>query len=182
MVHNGLSLANPLVEEVKKSIRSIPDFPKKGILFRDITPLLMDQRKFKDCIDYFVSFTKEKVDYVISIESRGFILGSALAYALPAGFVPIRKEGKLPHTKFQTSYELEYGSAVVEMHTDAIHQGSRVILIDDVLATGGTMKAAIELVSKFGANITGIYFLIELKDLGGREKLKGYPVHSLISY
>ena len=175
-------MSDTLVDEVKKSIRSIPDFPKKGILFRDITPLLIDQKKFRACVDYFVSFTKEKIDYVISIESRGFILGAALAYALPAGFVPIRKEGKLPHTKFQMSYELEYGSAVVEMHTDAIHQGSRVILIDDVLATGGTMKAAIELVSKFGAVVSGIYFLIELKDLNGRGKLKGYPIHSLISY
>ena len=175
-------MPHTLADEIKKSIRSIPDFPKKGVLFRDITPLLVDQKKFKDCIDYFVSATKEKIDTVISIESRGFILGSALAYALPAGFAPIRKEGKLPHTKYQTSYELEYGSAMVEMHTDAIHKGSRVVLIDDVLATGGTMKAAIELVSKFGAEILGIYFLIELKNLNGREKLKDYPIHSLIRY
>ncbi|OGW82740.1 MAG: adenine phosphoribosyltransferase [Omnitrophica bacterium RIFCSPHIGHO2_02_FULL_51_18] len=175
-------MSDILVEDMKGSIRAIPDFPKKGILFRDITPLLIDKGKFRKCIDHFVSFTKTPIDYVISIESRGFILGSALAYALGAGFVPIRKEGKLPHTKFQTSYELEYGSAVVEIHTDAIHEGSNVILMDDVLATGGTMRAAIELVSKFGAKIEGIYFLIEIKDLDGRKKLKGYPVHSLISY
>ena len=175
-------MSDVLVEDMKESIRAVPDFPKKGILFRDITPLLIDRKKFKRCIDHFTSFTTDDIDYVISIESRGFILGSALAYALGAGFVPIRKEGKLPHTKFQTSYELEYGSAVVEIHADAIHRGARVILMDDVLATGGTMKAAIELVSKFGAKIAGIYFLIELKSLGGREKLRGHPLHSLISY
>lgn len=171
-----------LIEDIKQCIRTIPDFPKKGILFRDITPLLIDSEKFKRCIDYFVSLTPDKVDYVISIESRGFILGSALAYALGAGFVPIRKEGKLPHLKFQTSYDLEYGSAVVEIHADAIPKGSSVVLMDDVLATGGTMKAALDLVSRFGAKVLGVYFLIELMGLRGNEKLKGHPVHSLIGY
>jgi adenine phosphoribosyltransferase len=171
-----------LIEEVKKSIRSIPDFPIKGVLFRDITPLLLDAKKFKNCIDHFVSITKDKVDYVVSIESRGFILGSALAYALGAGFIPIRKEGKLPHKKLQASYQLEYGSATVEIHLDAIRAGSRVILVDDVLATGGTMKAGIELVTKLGAVVSGVYFLIELKDLHGREKIKDQPIYSLVTY
>ncbi|MBI2093772.1 MAG: adenine phosphoribosyltransferase, partial [Candidatus Omnitrophica bacterium] len=125
---------------------------------------------------------KQKADYVISIESRGFILGSALAYALGIGFVPIRKEGKLPHRKLSTSYELEYGEAVVEIHEDAVKEGSKVILVDDVLATGGTMKAATELVSQLGAKILGIFFLIELRDLKGREKLKNFEVHSLVDY
>ncbi len=171
-----------LADEIKKSIRSIPDFPKKGILFRDITPLLMDRKKFHACIDYFVELTKSPVDSVISIESRGFIFGSALAYALGVGFVPIRKEGKLPHSKYQKSYDLEYGKAVVEIHTDAVKPGSRVIVIDDVLATGGTVRAATELLERLGADIAGIYFLIELEALGGRKKLPEYPVSSLIAY
>lgn len=169
-------------EDIKKSIRNIPDFPKKGILFRDITPLLLDRDKFAACIDHFSSLTKEPIDYVVSVESRGFIFGSALAYALNAGFVPIRKEGKLPYEKFQVSYKLEYGTAVVEIHTDAIKKGARVIIIDDVLATGGTVEAAISLVEKFGAKISGIFFLIELKELHGRGRLIGYDIHSLISY
>ena len=175
-------MTQTLTEEVRKTIRTIPDFPKKGIQFRDITPLLVDYAKFKKCIDHFASITKGKIDYVISIESRGFILGSALTYALGSGFVPIRKKGKLPYKTFQTSYELEYGTAVVEIHTDSIKKGSNIILIDDVLATGGTMKAAIDLAANFGVKIAGVYFLIELSDLNGRARLKGYPVHALVSY
>ena len=170
------------LQTLKDSIRSIPDFPKKGVLFRDITPLLRDPDQFKICIDHFVGQTTEKIDTVISIESRGFIFGSALAYALKAGFVPIRKEGKLPYKKVSTAYDLEYGKAVVEIHEDAIREGSKVILIDDVLATGGTVEAAIRLVEKFNATISGIYFLIELKDLEGRKRLKGFPIYSLIQY
>ncbi len=170
------------LQALKDQIRTIPDFPKKGILFRDITPLLLDKKQFKLCIDNFVSHTKEKVDYVISVESRGFIFGSALAYALGVGFVPIRKEGKLPYQKFQTSYELEYGRAVIEIHSDAIKKGSKVIIIDDVLATGGTVEAAIELVQKFGVKLCGVYFLIELLALKGRERLCRHPIHSLITY
>ena len=169
-------------EEMKKAIRNIPDFPKRGILFRDITPLLTDGAMFRKCIDRFVGLVPKPVDHVISIESRGFIFGSALSYALNAGFVPIRKEGKLPHEKFQTSYELEYGSAVVEIHVDAVHKGSKVIIVDDVLATGGTVKAAVHLAEKLGAEIAGIFFLIELAGLKGRDKLKNYPVHSLVTY
>lgn len=170
------------VQELKRSIRAIPDFPKPGILFRDITPLLNDREKFRDCIDHFVSLTKEKIDFVVSIESRGFIFGSAVAYALGAGFVPIRKEGKLPHKKHSKSYDLEYGTASIEIHEDAFARGSKVILIDDVLATGGTVEASIHLAEKLGADIYGLYFLIELPALRGRERLKQYPVHTILSF
>jgi adenine phosphoribosyltransferase len=171
-----------MLETLKESIRSIPDFPKKGVIFRDITPLLSHREKMRACIDHFVELTKGPVDYVISIESRGFIFGAALAYALGAGFVPIRKEGKLPYKKLSAQYDLEYGKAVMEIHADAIEKGARVVLIDDVLATGGTMAAAINLVQKFEGKIKGIYFLIELTFLPGREKLKGHPVEALIAY
>lgn len=171
-----------LAEEIKQSIRTIPDFPKNGILFRDITPLLLDGGKFGRCISWFGSLSPEKPDYVISIESRGFIFGSALACQMGSGFVPIRKEGKLPHQTFRMSYQLEYGEAVLEIHTDAMKKGKKAVIIDDVLATGGTVQAAVKLVEKFGVEISGIYFLIELVGLGGRLKLKDYPVHSLISY
>ena len=169
-------------QNLKDRVRTIPDFPKKGILFRDITPLLLNKDEFQFCIDSFAKHTTEKIDYVISIESRGFIFGSALAYALGVGFVPIRKEGKLPYEKFQASCNLEYGQAVLEIHADAVHKGSNVIIIDDVLATGGTVEAAIGLVERFGVKICGIYFLIELLALKGRERLSKYPIHSLITY
>ena len=169
-------------DEVKQSIRNIPDFPKRGILFRDITPLLLDGGKFKRCVDWFASLSPEKPDYVISIESRGFIFGSALACEIGAGFVPIRKEGKLPHDTFRTSYQLEYGEATLEIHADAMEKGKKAVIIDDVLATGGTVQAAIKLVNQCGVEISGVYFLIELTNLLGRGKLKDYPVHSLISY
>ncbi len=167
---------------VRGAIRTIPDFPKKGILFRDITPLLSDGKKFRECIRHFKKLSGRKVDCVISIESRGFILGSALACELGVGFVPIRKKGKLPHRTFTASYELEYGQGVVEVHIDGLKKGARVVIVDDVLATGGTAKAAVDLARKFDAKIKGIYFLIELNDLKGREKLKGHPVHSLVHY
>ncbi len=163
-------------------IRTIPDFPKKGILFRDITPLLMNGPAFRKCIQQFKKATKTKVDYVVSVESRGFILGAALAYALGVGFVLVRKAGKLPHRKISATYKLEYGEACVEMHEDAIHKGSRVILIDDVLATGGTIGAAIDLVEKLGGKIQALHFLIELEALKGRKQLKKYNIHSLIRY
>lgn len=171
-----------LSDEIKRSVRTIPDFPKAGVLFRDITPFLLDGRKFRRSVDWFAKLSKKKPDYVISIESRGFIFGSALACRLGAGFVPIRKEGKLPHKTFRMSCDLEYGSAVLEIHADAMKKGKRAVIIDDVLATGGTLRAAIQLVEKFGVKIEGLYFLIELKALKGRDKLSGYPVHSLISY
>ena len=169
-------------ERIKQVIRNIPDFPKKGILFRDITPLLADGEVFRACIDRFKGMTRGKVDCVVSIESRGFIFGSALAYALGVGFVLVRKEGKLPHRTVSASYSLEYGEAKMEMHEDAILSGSRVLLIDDVLATGGTMRAAVDLVEQLGGTVDALYFLIELEALAGRGKLVGYNVHSLICY
>ena len=170
------------LKQITDSIRAIPDFPKKGIIFRDITPLLSDGKKFRACVRHFKKLTKKSVDYVISIESRGFILGSALACELGVGFVPIRKQGKLPHTTFSASYDLEYGEAVMEVHTDCFKRGASIVIVDDVLATGGTAKAAVDLAKKVGAKISGIYFLIELTALDGRSKLKGLPVHSLVKY
>ena len=170
------------IEEIRGSIRAIPDFPKKGILFRDITPLLMHREYFGDCIRYFHHYAEGTVDIVASIESRGFIFGSALAYALGVGFVPIRKAGKLPHKTAAVSYDLEYGQATVEIHQDSIESGARVLLIDDVLATGGTALAASDLVRQLGGKVVGVYFLIELLELSGREKLKGYAVNSLIQF
>ena len=168
--------------DVKNFIRMIPDFPKKGIQFRDITPLLSDGKIFRKCIRYFKKMSGRRIDCVISIESRGFILGSALACELGVGFVPIRKQGKLPSKTYQTSYQLEYGQAVMEIHADGLKRGSRVLIVDDVLATGGTAKAAVDLARKFDAKIEGIYFLIELEALRGRQKLEGYPVNSLVRY
>jgi adenine phosphoribosyltransferase len=167
---------------LKKSIRTIPDFPKKGVLFRDITPLLGHGPQFHLCICQMAKLIRDRADAVVSIESRGFILGSALAHALKIGFIPVRKEGKLPRKKHKASYDLEYGKAVIEMHQDALKKNSRVVIVDDVLATGGTARAAANLVKKSGAKIQGLYFLIELEKLGGRSKLKDYPVHSLIVY
>ena len=168
--------------DIRDIIQIIPDFPKEGIIFRDITPLLQDKKKFRYCIDHFVSQVKGPIDYVVSIESRGFIFGSALAYALGAGFVPIRKQGKLPREKYSESYDLEYGQAVIEMHQDALKKGSRIIIVDDVLATGGTVEAAVNLVKKFDTEICGMYFLIELMALKGRDRVKEYALHSLVSY
>lgn len=168
--------------DIKRSIRAIKNFPKKGIIFRDITPLLMDSRKFNFCIEEFSRKIDKKIDYVISIESRGFILGSALAYNLKAGFVPIRKKGKLPYKTHGASYDLEYGTAHIEIHRDALKRGSRVVVVDDVLATGGTMCAALDLIQKFKCKVEGVYFLIELPALRGRSRLERYPVHSLVSY
>jgi adenine phosphoribosyltransferase len=167
---------------LREHIRAISDFPKKGVLFRDITPLLAHGKSFRNCIQRFKRLLAGPIDCVISIESRGFILGSALACELGVGFVPIRKQGKLPSKTHRASYKLEYGRAVMEVHTDALKRGARVIIVDDVLATGGTAKAALDLAKKFDAKIVGILFLIELAALGGRKKLKGYPVHSLVSY
>lgn len=142
----------------------------------------MDGGKFKRTIDWFASLSSVKPDYVISIESRGFIFGSALACKMGAGFVPIRKQGKLPHQTFRAAYQLEYGEAVLEIHTDAMERKKTAVIVDDVLATGGTVQAAISLAEKCGVEISGIYFLIELADLRGRGKLKDYPTHSLIVY
>jgi adenine phosphoribosyltransferase len=169
--------------DLKQKIREIPDFPKKGILFRDITPLLSDGRAFRQAIDSIgARYLDRKVDVVVGIEARGFILAAALAYKLGAGNVVIRKPGKLPYTTNRTTYALEYGTDTLEIHRDAIQPGQRVVLADDLLATGGTISAAVDLVRQLGGEIIELAFLIELTDLGGRERLKDLPVFSLLQY
>lgn len=164
-------------------VRSIPDFPKKGILFRDITTLILNPKAFKASIDILVKkFKNKKITKIVAIESRGFIFGSVLAYKLGIGFVPARKKGKLPGKTTSVTYSLEYGTDTMEIHDDALNADDKVLIIDDLLATGGTVRAAIDLVEKFKAKILGIAFLIELVDLKGREKLKGYPITSLIEF
>ncbi len=166
-----------------KYIRDIPDFPKQGILFRDITTLLQDKKAFKAAIDALVvRYKGKKIDTVVAIESRGFILGSVIAYKLGAGLVPVRKKGKLPAKTNSVTYELEYGTDTLEIHHDAIQPKSRVLIVDDLLATGGTVKAVKDLVNQLQGDIVGIAFLIELSGLKGRDKLKDDPVFALIKY
>jgi adenine phosphoribosyltransferase len=169
--------------EIQRAIRNVPDFPKPGIQFKDITPVLADARLFAGAIDLLTEkFAPGSVDAVVGIDARGFIFAAAAALKLKAGFVPVRKKGKLPHKTHEQDYALEYGSATVAMHVDALRPGARVLLIDDLLATGGTAAAATALVKKLNAQILEIDFLIELTFLHGREKLKDYPVRSLVSY
>lgn len=168
--------------DLTSRIRSIPDFPKKGILFRDITPLLKDPEAFRYVIDIFSSMFKGEVDVVAGIEARGFIIASPVAYKLGLPFVPLRKPGKLPWRKVRAEYWKEYGLDGLEVHADAVGRGQRVVIIDDLLATGGTSKAAIELIERLGGMVKALAFIIELRDLGGREKLKGYNVISLIEF
>ena len=173
----------PTLSEIEGAIRNIPDFPKTGIQFKDITPLLADARLFSGTIDLMTDNLKPgMVDAVIGIDARGFIFAAAAAVKLGAGFVPIRKKGKLPFQTHEQDYALEYGTATVAVHVDALKPGSRVLLIDDLLATGGTAAAAAALVQKLGAHILEISFLIELSFLGGRQKLTQYPVRSLVVY
>ncbi|HDZ86379.1 MAG TPA: adenine phosphoribosyltransferase [Actinobacteria bacterium] len=164
-------------------IRDIPDFPKKGIVFKDITPLLANPKSFQYAIDMLCDrYVEAKVDYILGAEARGFILAAAMAYKLDAGFIPARKPGKLPyHTKTQT-YELEYGTDALEVHEDVIKNGDKVLVVDDVLATGGTAQAKTSLVEKMGGQVLGPAFLIELSFLKGADKLKGFDVFSLIKY
>ena len=170
-----------MTKDLKEAIRDIPDFPKKGIIFKDITTLLKDADKFRLAIDSIVNkYKNKKIDAIVSVEARGFIFGSAAAYKLGVGLVPVRKEGKLPHHTYSISYDLEYGTDTLEIHRDAFKKGSRVLIVDDLLATGGTTAAVIKLVEKAGGKVIGLAFLIELTALKGREKLKGYPVVSLI--
>ena len=170
-------------QDLKKYIRDIPDFPEKGIIFKDITPLLKDPLAFKETIDLLANrFKREQVDYVVGIEARGFIFGSALAYKLGVGVIPVRKKGKLPYKTNSVTYDLEYGTDTLEIHADAIDSGSRVLIIDDVLATGGTVSAVTRLVKKQNAQIVGLAFLIELSFLKGRQKLPDLPLFSLIQY
>lgn len=168
---------------LKNYIRNIPDFPKPGILFRDITTLLKNKKAFKQGVDALAAkFKNKKIDVVVAVEARGFILGGAIAHKLGAGFIPVRKKGKLPAAADSVTYDLEYGTDTLEMHHDAINPGDKVLIVDDLLATGGTVKAVTDLVKQMQGRIVGIAFLIELTDLKGIEKLKDYPVFSLIKY
>jgi len=171
------------IEVVRQHIRDVPDFPQEGVVFKDITPLLADPIAFSTVIDLVVvHFGRGNVDKVVGIEARGFILASPVAYHFGAGFVPVRKAGKLPWETQSAEYELEYGKETLEIHTDAFFPGERVLIVDDVLATGGTAQATAGLVESAGAKVIGIAFLIELAFLKGREKLEGYETFSLITY
>jgi len=169
--------------DLEKYIRSIPDWPKKGILFRDITPLLAEPKAFAAAIDALCAgFTEASIEYVAAVEARGFIFGAAVAKRLGVGFVPIRKKSKLPFKTESVSYDLEYGTDTLEVHSDAVRSGAKVLMVDDLLATGGTMAAACKLIEKIGGQIVGITFLIELTELAGRDKLTGYEIKTVISY
>jgi len=178
-----MSSPQPSATDIQAAIRNIPDFPKPGIQFKDITPVLADAQLFSGAIDLLTArFAPGSVDAVVGIDARGFIFAAAAAVKLHAGFVPVRKKGKLPYQTHEQDYALEYGHATVAIHVDALKPGARVLLIDDLLATGGTAAAAAQLVRKLGANILEVGFLIELSFLKGREKLQGLPVRSLVSY
>jgi len=171
--------------ELTDSIRSIPDYPKPGIIFRDITTLLGNARAFRRAVDELVQpWAGSKIDKVAGIEARGFILGGAVAHQVSAGFVPIRKKGKLPHNRVSMTYALEYGEDVIEMHADALAPGEKVVLVDDLIATGGTAEAAIKLLHQLGAEVLAACFVIDLPDLGGAEKIRklGVPVRTLIAF
>jgi adenine phosphoribosyltransferase len=171
------------IEDLKSTIRDIKDFPKKGIIFKDITPLLQDAEKLKQTIDIFARKYKDKnITKVIAIDARGFLFATPIALALGAGVVPVRKKGKLPYKTKSVTYSLEYGTDTIEMHEDAIKEGEKVLIVDDVLATGGTARASAELVKKSGGQVYAIAFLIELSFLNGREKIKDFDVFSLIKY
>jgi adenine phosphoribosyltransferase len=177
------TLANPSLAELEKAIRNIPDFPQPGIQFKDITTVLQNGVLFQKCIDELTrDFKPGDVDAIVGIDARGFIFAAAAAYKLQCGFVPVRKKGKLPYQTFEQSYSLEYGAATIAIHTDAVHKGSRVLLVDDLLATGGTAAAAAELLNKVGAKILECSFFIELSFLNGRQKLKDFPIRSLVVY
>jgi adenine phosphoribosyltransferase len=170
-------------EQLKKLIREVPDFPKKGILFYDITTLLKDKAGFATLIDLFSEhYIGRQIDLILGMEARGFIFGPALAYRLNAGFVPVRKPGKLPAATARVEYELEYGSNALEVHQDAIQKGQRVLIVDDLLATGGTAEATARLVKSLGGEIAGLAFVVELDFLKGRDKLQAHDVFSLLHY
>ena len=172
-----------MISTLKKLIRDIPDFPKAGILYRDITTLLNDAAGLKLAVEAMVEpFAAEPIDAVIGVEARGFIFGAPMALAMQCGFVPVRKAGKLPAEVIREDYELEYGSSSIEVHRDAVDIGSRVLLVDDVLATGGTMRATCRLVEQLGVSIAAVCFLVELRSLEGRSKLDGYRVESVVQY
>jgi len=179
-------MASPELEhDLKAAIRSIPDYPKPGIVFRDITTLLGDARAFRRAVDELVQpWAGSKVDKVAGIEARGFILGGAVAHQVSAGFIPIRKKGKLPHKRVSIAYSLEYGLDEMEMHEDAVAKGDRVILVDDLVATGGTAEGAVKLLRQMGGQVVAACFVIDLPELGGAEKIRqlGVPVRTLISF
>ena len=178
-----MKLTDSIIGDLAGAVRNVPDFPKPGIQFKDITPVLADGRLFAQCIEGLtLGFKPGEVDAVVGIDARGFIFAAAAALKLNCGFVPIRKKGKLPYRTHEESYELEYGSNSIAIHTDAIQPGARVLLIDDLLATGGTAAATSSLLKKIGAEILEATFFIELTFLSGREKLKGVPVRSLLVY
>jgi len=169
--------------ELEKIIRDVPDFPKEGIMFKDITTLLKEKDAFKQAVDLMVDrYKDQKIDKIVGIESRGFIFGSIAAYNLGCGFVPARKPSKLPADTIREDYALEYGTNTLELHVDAIQEGENIVIMDDLLATGGTALAVAKLVERLKGNIVGLDFLIELEFLKGIDKLKGYPVHSYIKY
>jgi adenine phosphoribosyltransferase len=171
------------IAELRAKIRDIKDFPTEGVLFKDITTLLKDPEAFRSVLDMLAArYRNEPVDVVVGIESRGFIFGGALAHQLDAGFVPVRKLGKLPGKTIEVEYELEYGRDALAIHEDAIKAGQRVLVVDDLLATGGTMAATLRLVEQLGGKVVGVAFMIELAFRGGRQKLRSYPLHSLIVY
>lgn len=172
-----------MTEDLRDVIRDVPNFPRKGILFKDITTLCKDPISFQRMIDLFSHrYLNKGIDYVVGVEARGFIIGSALAYKIGAGLIPVRKEGKLPHQTHRESYELEYGEDILEIHKDAIEEGKNVLIVDDLLATGGTASAVCKLVEKCGGSIHEIAFLIELEELKGRDKLKDHKIFSMIKY
>ena len=176
-------MAEATIDMLKGKIRDIPDFPKPGVVFKDITPLLADSQAFRAALDLLGDRYRDRgIQVVVGVEARGFIIGSALAYKLGAGHVLIRKAGKLPFQTYRAAYQLEYGTDTLEIHEDALEPGTRVLIADDVLATGGTVGAAIDLVNKLGGEIVEIAFLVELTFLKGREKLAEYPLFSLIQY
>lgn len=176
-------MATDHIQKLHKAVRDVPDFPKPGIIFKDITTLLSDGELFKNTIDIFLEANAGRhIDKIVGIDARGFIFGAAVAYQLGVGFVPVRKKGKLPYTTESISYTLEYGEATIEMHVDAIGKGEKVVLIDDLLATGGTAAAAAKLIEKIGGELIEAQFLIELEFLHGREKLVPFPVQSFLKY
>ncbi len=171
------------IEDLKKAIREIPDWPKKGILFYDVTTLLKQGHCFEKTIDALIEpYRESRIELVLGIEARGFIFAPTVAYALKAGFIPVRKPGKLPAATFDESYELEYGTDRLEIHQDAIKPEQRVLIVDDLIATGGTAKATAALAEKMGAEVVGFSFAVELTALNGREKLQQYNVHSILKY
>jgi adenine phosphoribosyltransferase len=172
-----------MIQKIKDSIRSIPDYPKAGIVFKDITPLLQDGALFRETVDHLAEpFKNDGIEVVVGIESRGFIFGAALAYSVGASFVPVRKKGKLPHMTLSESYELEYGTDALEIHEDAVQPNQKVLIVDDLLATGGTVSATSNLIRRLQGNIVGFAFLIELTFLNGRKRLGDGKINSLISY